>query len=399
MDRLVSGAAMDVLPHIKNAFLLIEGERIADYGPDSQCPYPDAGIDLQGRYILPAWCDAHTHIVFAASREQEFLARIKGATYQEIARQGGGILHSARRLQATPEEALLETAVQRLEEMQDMGTGAVEIKSGYGLTLEAEMKMLRIIRALKPHTSATIKATFLCAHALPEEFLGRREAFVREVAEEWIPRVAGEGLADYLDVFCESNFFSAAEMGQLLESGQQHGLKGKVHTNQFTSIGGIETAIRYGALSVDHLEILQESEIQALARSEVIPTLLPSAPFFLGDPYPPARRMIDAGLGLALASDFNPGSSPSGRMPFVLTLACTQMRMTPAEAINAATINGAFALEEQQSLGSITRGKLANLILTEPVPSIEYLPYAFGSDWIADVLIQGKPRRGTFFRV
>ena len=396
-ERFVSGAAMDKLPHIKNAFLLIEGERIADFGPDEQCPYPHRGIDLQGRYILPAWCDSHTHIIFAASREQEFLARIKGATYQEIARQGGGILHSARHLQATPEEVLLERALQRLEEIQEMGTGAVEIKSGYGLTLEAEMKMLRVIRALKTHSPVTIKATFLCAHALPEEFFGRREDFIREVANEWIPRVAGEGLADYLDVFCERKFFSALEMGQLLESGRQYGLKGKVHTNQFTSIGGIETAIQHGALSVDHLEVLEEDEIKALTQSSIIPTLLPSAPFFLGDPYPPARRMIDAGLGLALASDFNPGSSPSGRMPFVLTLACTQMRMTPNEAINAATINGAFAMEEEQALGSIARGKLANLILTVPVPSLEYLPYAFGSNWISDVFIRGKPRHGSFF--
>lgn len=398
-NRLVSGTSMDILPHIKNAFLLIEGERIADFGPDEECPYPNRGIDLQGRYILPTWCDSHTHIVFAASREQEFLARIKGATYQEIAQQGGGILHSARNLQATPEEVLLEAASQRLEEIRAMGTGAVEIKSGYGLTLEAEMKMLRVIRALKTHSPVTIKATFLCAHALPQAFSGRREDYIREVTNEWIPRVAGEGLADYLDVFCESKFFSAAEMGQLLEAGQQYGLRGKVHTNQFTSIGGIETAIRHGALSVDHLEVLEEEEIQALVHSNIIPTLLPSAPFFLGDPYPPARRMIDAGLGLALASDFNPGSSPSGRMPFVLTLACTQMRMTPAEAINAATINGAFAMEEEQELGSIARGKLANLILTVPIPSVEYLPYAFGSNWIADVLIRGKPLHGSFFRV
>lgn len=398
-ERFVSGAAMDILPRIENAFLLIEGESIADFGPDHQCPYPDKGIDLQGRYILPTWCDSHTHIVFAASREQEFLARIKGASYQEIARQGGGILHSARHLQATPEEVLLEAALQRLEEMQGMGTGAVEIKSGYGLTLEAEMKMLRVIRALKTHSPVTIKATFLCAHALPEAFFSRREAFIQEVANEWIPRVANEGLADYLDVFCESKFFSAAEMGQLLEAGHKYGLKGKVHTNQFTSIGGIETAIRHGALSVDHLEVLEAEEIQTLAHSNIIPTLLPSAPFFLGDPYPPARQMIDAGLGLALASDFNPGSSPSGRMPFVLTLACTQMRMTPIEAINAATINGAFAMEVQQTLGSIERGKLANLIITAPVPSVEYLPYAFGSNWIADVLIRGKPLRGSFFRV
>ena len=390
-EKFVCGKFMDVLPSIENAFLLIEEERIADFGPDADCAYPDTGIDLQGRYILPTWCDSHTHLVFAASREQEFLARIKGATYQEIARQGGGILHSARRLQATPEDVLLETAVLRLEEIQRMGTGAVEIKSGYGLTLEAEMKMLRVIRALKARSPLTIKATFLCAHALPEAYSGRREDYIREVVNEWIPRVAGEGLADYLDVFCESNFFSAAEMEQLLETGHKYGLRGKVHTNQFTSIGGIETAIRYNALSVDHLEILQENEIQSLNNSSTIPVLLPSAPFFLGDHYPPARRMIDAGLGLALASDFNPGSSPSGRMPFVLSLACTQLRMTPAEAINAATINGAFAMEVQHELGSIARGKLANLILTTPVPSVEYLPYAFGSDWIAEVLIRGKP--------
>lgn len=394
--QFVRGKDMDVLPHIEDAFLLIEGGHIADYGPDADCPYPDGGTDLGGRYVLPCWCDAHTHLVFAASREQEFLARIKGATYQDIARAGGGILHSARRLQDTPEEALLESALQRLDEIQQSGTGAVEIKSGYGLTLDAELKMLRVIRALKSRSPLTIKATFLCAHALPETFAGRRDAYVDMVAGEWIPRVAGEGLADYIDIFCESQFFSAADMGRLLEAGLRHGLRGKVHTNQFNAIGGIATAIRCGAVSVDHLEVVEEDEIQALAQSGVRPVLLPSAPFFLGDHYPPARRMIDAGLGVALASDFNPGSSPSGRMPFVLTLACTQLRMTPAEAINAATINGAFAMESAESVGSIDRGKLANLIITTPVPSLEYLPYAFGSDWIAGVLIKGKAVRGNF---
>lgn len=390
-NTLRRGAAMDVLPAMENAFLLIENGRIADFGAEPDCPYSNVPtLDAAGRCILPCWCDSHTHLVFAASREGEFVDRIKGISYQEIARRGGGILNSARRLRETPEEVLLESAWERLQEVQRMGTGALEIKSGYGLELEAELKMLRVIRQLRERSGMHIKSTFLCAHALPLEYRECREDYMAQVLHTWIPRVAGEGLADYIDVFCEKNFFSPDEMDRILETGARYGLIGKVHTNQFHSMGGIETAIRHGARSVDHLEVLSEAEIRALAQSPVIPTLLPSAPFFLRDHYPPAREMIDTGLGLALASDYNPGSSPSGRIPFVLTLACTQLRMTPNEAINAATINGACAMDVQDELGSIAKGKTANLILTRPIPSAAYLPYAFGSDWIEHIFIHGQ---------
>ena len=388
---MAKGEAMQLLPAIENAYLWVEGSVVKAFGAQVECPdIPDAQkVDAAGRLVLPAWCDSHTHLVFAATRESEFVDRIQGLSYEAIAQKGGGILNSARRLSEMPEDALFEASWERLQEVRRKGTGAIEIKSGYGLTLEAEFKMLRVIRRLKEKSGMTIKSTFLGAHALPLEFRSRREDYIRRLIETWIPAVAQEQLADYLDVFCEKGFFTAEETGRILDAGGRWGLKGKIHVNQFNSIGGIQTAIRHGALSVDHLEVMTEKDIADLASSPVIPTLLPSAPFFLNDPYPPARRLIDAGMGVALATDFNPGSSPSGSMPLVLTLACTQMGMTPEEAIQGATLNGAYAMEIQDLAGSIAPGKLANLIITKRAPALAYLPYAFGTDWIDSVLING----------
>lgn len=387
---VVAGARMGELPVIDDAFLLIENERIAGFGPMSEAPErADTQIDASGRMVFPCWCDSHTHLVFAGSRETEFVDRIRGLSYEEIARRGGGILNSARRLNDTPEEALLEQALARLQEVQRFGTGAIEIKSGYGLSVEGELKMLRVIRELKKHTKMAIKATFLGAHALPPAYRENREGYLRLIEEEMLPKIADEGLADYLDVFCEKNFFSPQETERLILAGQRFGLKAKIHTNQFNCLGGIETSVRHGAISVDHLEVLTDAEIECLLSGNTMPTLLPGAPFFLNDHYPPARRMIEAGLPVALATDYNPGSSPSGKMAFVLTLACVKMRMTPEEAINAATINGAAAMELQHTHGSIEVGKAANFFITKPIPSVAYLPYAFGSDLIEQVFVGG----------
>jgi imidazolonepropionase len=381
---------MGNLPCIDGAFLLIEGERIKDFGPMNRCPErADEEIDAEARFVLPCWCDSHTHIVFAGSREQEFVDRIKGLTYEEIARRGGGILNSARRLRETPEEELLEQAYGRLQEIRGYGTGAVEIKSGYGLTVESELKMLRVIRQLKQMSGMAVKATFLGAHALPPEFRDNRQGYIDLIEREMLPRIAGEQLADYIDVFCEKGFFTVAETERLILAGERYGLKAKIHTNQFNCLGGIQAAVRHGALSVDHLEVVDDEEIECLRDGDTIATLLPSAPFFLNDHYPPARKLIDAGLPVALASDYNPGSTPSGRMPFVLSLACIKMKMTPEEALNAATINGARAMELEGDYGSIARGKIANVILTKKIPSPAFIPYAFGSDLIEEVIVKG----------
>ena len=389
---IVKGTEMISLPTIDDAFLLIENNKIHSFGKMENCPArADKVVDVSRRMIFPCWCDSHTHLVFAKSREEEMVDRIKGVSYEEIARRGGGILNSARRLRETPEEVLLEQALERLLEIRRYGTGAVEIKSGYGLSVEGELKMLRVIRRLRERSDMTIKATFLGAHALPLEFKENRKGYIDLIIKEMLPPIAAEGLADYLDVFCEKNFFTVAETETLIEAGLSFGLKPKIHTNQFNSLGCIEMCARHKAISVDHLEVLTENEIQVLLTSDTMPTLLPSAPFFLQDHYPPARQMLDAGLPIALASDYNPGSSPSGRMPFVLSLACTQLKMTPEEAINAATINGARAMELENTHGSIAVGKIANFFITKPIPSIAYLPYAFGSDVIEQVYIQGKP--------
>jgi imidazolonepropionase len=386
-----AGVAMREMSSLQDAWLLCEGGRIAAFGGMASCPQGTFNTyDAEGGDVLPAWVDSHTHLVFARSREEEFRYRLEGLSYAEIAERGGGILNSAARLRDTEEEALYDSALQRLHEVIRQGTGAIEIKSGYGLTLESEMKMLRVIRRLKESGPIPVRATFLAAHALPMAYRQDRDAYIRMVIDEWLPRVAGEGLADYVDVFCEKAFFQPDEMDRILEAALNYGLRGKVHVNQFYSFGGIQTAIAQGALSVDHLEVVTEQDIAAMLASDIYPVLLPSAPFFLQDHYPPARRMIDAGLGVALASDFNPGTSPSGRMPFVLTLACTQMKMLPEEAVHAATINGACAVEWQRELGSISPGKKANLILTRPIPSLAYIPYAFGTDLIHQVFLNGR---------
>lgn len=389
---LAKGAEMKNLHSLQDAFVFIENEQIAGFGTMLDCPKYDFDkvIDAKGAFVLPTWCDSHTHLVFAATRENEFIDKIHGVSYEEIARKGGGILNSARRLQNTSEEQLLESAYQRLLEVQSYGTGAIEIKSGYGLTVEAEIKMLRVIQQLKQKTKMPIKATFLGAHALPLEFKENRKGYIDLIINEMLPNIAAEGLADYIDVFCEKVAFSVAETEQLMEAGAKYGLKPKIHTNQFNCMGGIQASVAHHAISVDHLEVVNDEEIACLQQSKTIATLLPSAPFFLNDHYPPARKIIDAGLAVALATDYNPGSTPSGKMPFVLSLACIKMKMLPEEAIIAATLNGAYAMEESHRLGSITKGKLANLIITKPMDSIAYMPYAFGSNWIDKVLISGQ---------
>lgn len=393
-DRLPArrdGSDMLRLDCLPNAFVLIDGERIADWGSMERCPErADEVVDAGGGMVLPSWCDSHTHLVFAAWREGEFIDRCQGVSYEEIARKGGGILNSARRLHQMPEEQLLEAAWLRLQEVAKQGTGAIEIKSGYGLSVEGELKMLRVIRRLRECSPLPIRATFLGAHALPLEYRERREDYLRLIENDMLPRIADQGLADYIDVFCEKGFFSVAETERLLEAGARYGLPAKVHVNQFNALGGIEACVRHGARSVDHLEVVSEEDIQALRGASTIATLLPSASFFLHMHYPPARRMLEAGLPLALATDYNPGTSPSGKMSFVLTLACIYMQMLPEEALNAATLNGAYAMDWSDQMGSISRGKLANLFITKPIPSLAYLPYAFGSDCIERCMVRGK---------
>lgn len=401
--QVVAGKEMSGLPSIENAWLTAEDGRITGFGSmDKLGEITDHGdlsvIDARDRFVLPGWCDPHTHIVFAAPRENEFVDRIKGLSYQEIAARGGGILNSARKLRGMNAELLFEQAGQRLTEMMHNGTVAVEIKSGYGLTLESELTMLRVIRRLKEAFPIPIKATLLAAHALPPEFKEDRNGYLDLICDRLIPQVAEEGLADFVDTFCETNYFTVAEMERILEVGSKFGLRGKVHVNQFTSIGGIQAAIEHGALSVDHLETMEPADLDALASAHKndrgpIPTLLPSCSFFLRIPYAPARALIDLGLPVALATDHNPGSTPSGNMNLVLSLACIQLRMLPEEAINAMTLNAAAAMDISDRSGSIAIGKQASLIITRPVPSLAYLPYAFGSDNIDTVLVDGEPVR------
>lgn len=385
----LEGSEMPHLPKVDNAFLLIENQCIMKFGGMKNCPNrADIVIDATDRFVLPAWCDSHTHLVFAATREEEFERRLRGATYEEIAASGGGILNSAKRLQAMDENKLFEKSLERLEEARNMGTGAIEIKSGYGLTVESELKMLRVIRRLKEKSNVEIKATFLGAHAVPMAYRGNRTMYMSLIINQMLPQIAAEGLADYVDVFCEKIAFSVKETETILEAASKYGLKPKIHTNQFNSMGGIEAAVKYDAVSVDHLEVLNDAEIAVLKKSNTIATLLPTAPFFLNDAHtPPARKLLDANVVVALATDFNPGTSPSVSMPFVVSLACIRLRMTPEEAINAATLNGAAALDIADSHGSIAVGKKAKLILTKPVNSLAYLPYAFGTNWIEQVII------------
>ncbi|MBK8497317.1 MAG: imidazolonepropionase [Flavobacteriales bacterium] len=397
----VSGAAMAQLPTIEDGWLMAEGGRITALGSMSSFPGITEWSDLQvidaaGRYVLPGWCDPHTHTVFAAPREEEFVDKIKGLSYQEIAARGGGILNSARKLRAMSEDDLFTQAKDRLENMMRQGTVAVEIKSGYGLTLESEVKMLRVAKRLKESLPLQVKTTLLAAHALPPEFKEDRQAYIDLICTTLIPLVAGDGLADFVDVFCETDYFTVDEMERVLEAGAKYGLPGKVHVNQFTSIGGVQAAIKHIALSVDHLEVMEPTDIDALMGTNVMATLLPSCSFFLRIPYAPARQLIDRGLPVALASDHNPGSTPSGNLNLVLSLACIHLRMIPEEAITALTLNAAAAMQLESELGSLTVGKRASMIITNEVPSLAYLPYAFGTDHIDTVLIDGKPvRSGT----
>jgi imidazolonepropionase len=390
---VLRGAELARLPCIDDAWLLVEGEEIVDFGTMDSVPKSAMdvnAIDATGRLLLPAWCDSHTHLVYSGSREGEFVDKIRGLSYAEIAARGGGILHSARQVAMESEEGLFLSAVRRLQELIRLGTGAIEIKSGYGLTVEGELKMLRVIQRLKKTASIPIKATFLGAHTYPPEYREDHDAYIRLITGEMLPVIAAEGLADYIDVFCERGFFSVEETERIVRAGEAFGLKAKIHANQLHASGGVEAGVRLGAVSVDHLETMDAAAIGALAGSDTIGTLLPTAAFFLRMPFQAARELIDAGCGIALASDHNPGSSPSGNMNLVVSMACIGMRMLPEEAINAATLNGAFAMSLGDKLGSITRGKWANLILTQPVPSLAYLPYAFGSNLVDRVMIKGE---------
>lgn len=388
----LSGKEMKELPTLKNAWVFINHGVIEDYGTmDKMGPHQGfKTLDCSGKIVLPAWCDSHSHIVYAGNREQEFVDRINGLSYQEIAEKGGGIVNSAKKLQETSEEDLYHQSASRLEEVMRLGTGAIEIKSGYGLTTDAELKMLRVAKKLSEEYPITIKTTFLGAHAIPTEYKGNKDGYLDLLCYEMLPKIAEEKLAEYVDIFCEEGYFSVADMERILSEGKKHNLIPKVHVNQFNSIGGIEAAVKHNALSVDHLEVLTDEDLEALKNSNTMPVALPSCSYFLSIPYTPGRKMIDAGLPLALATDYNPGSTPSGNMNFVVATACIKMKLTPEEAINAATVNGAYAMGLSRTHGSITRGKKANLIITKPVPSYGYLPYAFGSNLIDSVIINGK---------
>ena len=383
--------ALSNVEMLANGYILIEDERISDYGSMVDCPdNMDQVIDATDSLVLPAWCDSHTHIVFATTREKEFEMKIKGMSYEDIAAAGGGILNSARKLKDCSEDDLYEMAKGRLEEVTQFGTGAIEIKSGYGLSLESEVKMLRVIRRLSAYSPISIKSTFLGAHAIPTEYKKRREDYINLIINKMLPKIAEEKLADYCDVFCEKGFFTVDETDRILKAAAKYGIPPKIHANQLSNSGAVQVGIANNAISVDHLEILGDTEIKALLQSNTIPTLLPSCSYFINIPYAPARKMIEAGLGITLATDFNPGSSPSGNIPFLLSLACTKMKLTPEEAFNAVTINGAYAMQLEDEVGSITKGKLANLIITKNIPNLTYIPYMFGTNHIEKVLVRGK---------
>lgn len=408
VTHLLRGKDLADLPCIENAYLIVEDGVIAEYGSMvnhqwSMDKFTNV-VDARDQFVLPCWCDSHTHLVFTGSREEEFVDKIKGLSYAEIAAKGGGILNSAKKLNETSEDALFIQAWKRLEEVSKLGTGAIEIKSGYGLTVEGELKMLRVIKKLKEKSPLSIKATFLGAHTYPVEYKENHPGYIDSIINEMLPVIAKEKLADYIDVFCETGFFSPEETEIICLAGKKYGLKPKLHVNQLNSIGGIEVGLKLNAVSVDHLETMTDDDIRRLCKiptgrdlskgllseeGATIGTLLPTSAFFLRMPYQPARELIDAGCAIALASDYNPGSSPSGNMNLVVAMSCSQMKMLPEEAINAATINGAFAMELQNEVGSITVGKKANLIFTKPIPSIAYLPYAFGENHIDKVMIAG----------
>lgn len=401
-SALKTGLQMDQLNGIKEAFLYVRDGKIAAYGPMSQMPQelknmagnamPGAGVvvDAADRFVMPAFCDSHTHLVYAGSREQEFTDKIKGLSYQEIARRGGGILNSAKLLSQTSEDALFSSAYARAQEIMSQGTGAVEIKSGYGLTPQDEIKMLRVIARLKEETPLVIKSTFLGAHAFPAKYADDHNGYVEEIINEMIPMVAAEGLAEYIDAFCEDGFFSVEDTDRIFNAGIKYGLRPKVHANQMGFSGGVQLGVKYGARSVDHLESTGPDEFQALKDSDTIATILPGATFFLNMQYAPARKLIDYGIPVAMASNYNPGSCPSGSLQFQMALACIAMKLTPAEALNACTINGAFAMDVDDILGGITEGKQANIILTKEIPSIDFIPYAFTTPFIERLYIAGE---------
>jgi imidazolonepropionase len=388
----VSGTAMATLPTITNAFLIIKDDLITDFGSMDNLPKTSADqtIDAVGKMILPSWCDSHTHIVFAGNREQEFVDRINGLSYEEIANRGGGILNSANKLNETTQEDIYNQSKERLEEVIRLGTGAVEIKSGYGLTVDGELKMLRVIKQLAQNYPISIKATFLGAHAIPLAYKDHRKSYIDIIINSMLPEISKNNLAQFIDVFCETGYFTVEETEQIMNAGIHFGLKPKIHVNQFNSIGGIQAGVKFNALSVDHLEVMTPEDINVLKNTETMPVALPSCSYFLSIPYAPAREMITAGLPIALATDYNPGSTPSGNMNFVVATACIKMKMTPEEAINAATINGAYAMGISETHGSITIGKKANFIITKPIPSYYQLPYAFGSNLIDTVFLEGK---------
>ena len=388
----IAGEAMDQLQRLDDAYLVAEEGRIAAFGPMSELKsvQADEVVDAQGGTLFPSFCDSHTHLVYAGSREQEFLDKIHGLSYEEIARRGGGILNSADRLHNTSEEELYRQAMERVNEIIAMGTGLVEIKSGYGLSTEDELKMLRVIRRIRQTAPIEVRATFLGAHAVARNYIGRQSEYVDLVINEMLPAVAREGLADFVDVFCDRGFFTIEETERIIRAGAQLGLKAKIHANELAVSGGVQLGVREGALSVDHLEQMGDEEIEALKQGTTMPTMLPGAAFFLGMSYPPARRMIQAGLPVALASDYNPGSSPSGNMRMVMALAATQMRMTPTEALHAATLNGAAAMGLSHDFGSITVGKVANFFITKPLPSPEFFTYAYSTPLIEQVFLRGR---------
>ena len=386
------GNEMNTLNTLDNAYLIVEDGFIKEFGKMEQCPdYKGETIDASGKMVFPSFCDSHTHIVFAGSREGEFLDKINGLSYEEIAKRGGGILNSARLLHETSEDELYRQALRRLKMVIGFGTGAIEIKSGYGLSTEDELKMLRVIKRLSQATPATVKATFLGAHAFPQEYKnGREDEYIDLLCNEMLPKVAEQQLAEYVDVFCDKGFFTVEQTARILETAQKYGIRGKIHANELDFSGGVQVGVRYNALSVDHLESSGEKEIEALKDSETMPTGLPGCSFFLNLPYAPLKQMINSGLSVALATDFNPGSTPSGNMKMVLSLACIKMRLTPAQAINAATINGAYALGISDTHGSITAGKAANLFITTEIPSIAYIPYSYTEPMVDTVILNGK---------
>lgn len=388
----VAGEQMKQLSTIDNAYLLLTDHKISEFGPMDQIPsISDAEVmDASGRFVLPAWCDSHTHLVFPETREIEYTDKIKGLSYEEIAKRGGGILNSAKKMQEASEEKLFLDATKRLKEIVKYGTGAVEIKSGYGLNTEAELKMLRVIKKLKEESPVTIRSTFLGAHAVPPEFKSNPDKYVDLVIEEMLPEVGKKNLADFVDVFCDRGFFSTDQTARILEAAQKYGLRPKIHANELDFSGGIQTGVKYNALSVDHLEFTGDEEIKALKDSDTMPVILPGAAFFLNLKYAPAREIIDAGLPLTLATDFNPGSSPSGNMQLIISMGSILYKMLPEETINAVTINGACAMNLQDELGTITPGKKANLIITKPIPSIEYIPYAYGENKVEMTILNGR---------